>query len=145
MSTPTPRILLPVDGSAPSIRAVDAAVRLAQGLGAELDIVSVLDLLHVDPFEGYGMSDEQFAQLQVKHRDEILLTALERVPPGGPIARTRLLRGPALKTLLKEAEGEGVELVVLGRTGKGVFERLVQGSVASGMAAHAAVPVVIVP
>ncbi len=121
------------------------AHQLAQGKGLALDIICVLDVLHVDPFEGYGMTDERFAQLQLKVKEDILEHALKSVPGDGPVATVRLLVGPALKTLLKECEGEGVEMVVLGRTGKGVFKRLIQGSVANGLAAHSPVPVVIVP
>lgn len=137
------RILVPVDGSAPSERALDLAVRLARGLGAELDVVTVLDLSQVDVYDGFYLSDSQLDALQRKAKTEILERAQQLVDDRVPV-RTRLLRGRAAHVLLEEAEQPGVAMIVMGRTGKGAFERLVQGSVSRNLAAHSPVPITIV-
>lgn len=137
------RILVPVDGSAPSDRALDLAARLAQGLGASLDIVTVLDFSQVDVYDGFYLSDRQLEELQTKAKREILERAEQLVDDRVPV-RTRLLRGRVTHVLLEEAEQPGVAMVVLGRTGKGAFERLVQGSVSRHLAAHSPAPVTVV-
>lgn len=142
--TETPRILVPVDGSAPAERALELAVRLAPSLGAELDVVTVLDLSQVDVYDGFYLSDAQLEALQKKVKSEILESAAQKVGERAKV-RTRLLRGRAAQTLLDEAEDAGVVLIVMGRTGKGAFERLVQGSVSRNLAAHSPVPITVVP
>lgn len=137
------RILVPVDGSPPSDRALDLAVQLASGLNAGLEIVTVIDLSQVDVYDGFYLTDRQLEELQTKAKNEILDRAKARVATG-VATETRLLRGRAAHVLLEEAEKPGVAMVVMGRTGKGAFERLVQGSVSRSLAAHSPVPVTIV-
>lgn len=143
MSTDTTRILVPVDGSEPSDRAVALAAQLAPSLGASLDIVTVIDLSQVDVYDGFYLTDRQLDELQTKAKAEILDRARRASTTGVPV-ETRLLRGRAAHVLLEEAAKPGVAMVVMGRTGKGAFERLVQGSVSRNMSAHSPVPVTIV-
>ena len=139
------RIVIPVDGSEASVRALDVGVMLAQSMGAKVDVITVLDLLHVDPFEGYGMTDEEFERLQEKLKAETLDHVRDRLPQEGLDFTLRLLRGPVLKVLLEEGESEDVAFMVVGRTGKGFFERMVEGSVSRGLSTHCTRPVVVVP
>jgi nucleotide-binding universal stress UspA family protein len=138
------RIVVPVDGSEPSMRALDVAGRIAKGLGASLEVVSVLDLTQVDVYDSFYLTDTQLEELQEKIKNEILENARERAPEGVNV-EAKLLKGRAEKMLDEEVEREGVVMVVIGRTGKGAFERLVQGSVSRHMAAHCPVPVTVVP
>ncbi len=145
MTTQIPRILVPVDGSAPSDRALDLAVRVAVGLGLGLDIITILDLGQVDVYDGFYLTDHQLEELQSKAKNEILEAAKARAGRASPHVTTRLLRGRAAHVLLEEADQPGVEMIIMGRTGKGAFERFVQGSVSRSLAAHSPAPVTIVP
>lgn len=145
MTDQKPRILVPVDGSAPSDRALDLAARMAKGLGVSLDIITILDLSQVDVYDGFYLTDHQLEELQSKAKNEILEGAKLRAERASVAATTRLLRGRAAHVLLEEAEQPGVEMIIMGRTGKGAFERFVQGSVSRSLAAHSPAPVTIVP
>lgn len=145
MSFKNKRILVPIDGSEPSFRALSLAIQLAQETKAELDIVSVIDLTHVDAFDGYMMSEHQFEELKVAVKEEVLDEAKKRLPADAPPHRARLMWGGVVETLLREAEEGDVAMIVLGRTGKGFFGRLLEGSVSRALAVHGPVPVVIVP
>lgn len=138
------RILVPLDGSEPSFRALDAAGRLARAMDMRLDVVTVLDLTQVDVFEGFYMNDEQMRRLQERAHTEILEKVPERLGPDAPPFSSRLLHGKTLKVLLQEAAEPGVGLIVVGKTGKGVVERVLEGSVSRGLVAHAPVPVLVV-
>lgn len=138
------RIVVPVDGSEPSMRALDVAARLAKGLGASLEVVSVLDLTQVDVYDSFYLTDTQLEDLQQRIKTDILEDARARAPEGVHV-EVKLLKGRAEKMLDTEVEKPGVVMVVIGRTGKGAFERLVQGSVSRHMAAHCPVPVTVVP
>jgi nucleotide-binding universal stress UspA family protein len=144
MTTQQERILVPVDGSEASDRALDYAVRLGAGLGLPLDVVTVLDLSQVDVYDGFYLTDRQLEELQTKARKDILERAHARVPDDGPNVSTRLLRGRTARVIEDEAGKPGVQLIVMGRTGKGAFERVLQGSVSRDLAAHSPVPVTIV-
>jgi len=138
------RIVVPVDGSEPSLRALDVAGQMAKGLGASIEVVSVLDLTQVDVYDSFYLTDEQLEELQEKVKSETLEDARKRAPDGVDV-EVKLLKGRAEKMLDEEVDKPGVVMVVIGRTGKGAFERLVQGSVSRHMAAHCPVPVTIVP
>lgn len=139
------RILVPIDGSEPSLRALGFATELATELGGHIDIVSVIDLKHVDAFDGYMMTEEQLEDLKVVVKEQVLETAKQKMPVNGPAYRARLLWGGVTEVLLREAEEEGVAMVVVGRTGKGFFGRLMEGSVSRALALHCKVPVTVVP
>jgi nucleotide-binding universal stress UspA family protein len=144
VSNESERILVPVDGSDAAERALDVAARLAKGLDVELEIVTVLDLSQVDVYDGFYLTDKQLEDLQYKAKEHVLEAALERLGDDPPKVSTRLLRGRAAHVLIEEAEKPGLLMIVMGRTGKGAFERLVQGSVSRNLAAHSPVPVTIV-
>ena len=138
------RILVPIDGSEPSLRALDAAAQLARSMGQRLDVVTVLDLAQVDVFEGFYMNDEQMRRLMERTQTEVLEKVPGRLGPDAPPFASRLLHGKALKVLLEEASQPGVSLVVVGRTGKGMFERMLEGSISRGLVVHATVPILVV-
>ena len=140
----TERIVVPVDGSEPSLRALDVAGQVAKGLGVTLEVVSVLDLTQVDVYDSFYLTDEQLQTLQEKVKEHTLEDARKRSPEGVEV-QVKLLRGRAEKMLDDEVGKPGVRMVVVGRTGKGAFERMVQGSVSRHLAAHCPVPVIIVP
>lgn len=74
------RILVPVDGSEPSMRAVDLAAEIASATDAEIDLVSVVDLHQVDVYDGFYLTKEQLSALKARAQEHILDDARARVP-----------------------------------------------------------------
>ncbi len=146
MSLKIDTILVPVDGSGPSERAVDFAAGLAAATGAALELVTVIDIGQVDVYEGFYLTEEQLDQRRAHLQAEVLERAAARVDPAlGLSLRTRLLRGAVVKTLLAEIERPEIGLVVIGRTGRSALERILQGSVSERVAKRSADPVVLIP
>jgi len=143
MHAPFRHLLVPVDGSEPGHRALDAAVALVRATGAKLTVATVLDLGQLDFFDGMYLSHEQVERWQELVKLEVLEVAEARL--GGFDARLRLLRGAVVPALLAEAEAEGVDLIVLGRSGKGALDRLAHGSVSHRLGATSPIPVLTVP
>jgi len=135
------RILAPVDGSESALRALHVADALAQQSAAVLDIVTVVDLRSLDLYEQVGLTDEQIASLEARVRETILEPARASTSSKGRTAR--LLKGPIEATLLDEARA--ASLVVVGRSGKGALERLLEGSVSRRLVSSSPAPVMIVP
>jgi nucleotide-binding universal stress UspA family protein len=135
------RILVPTDGSDPANRAIDYAAMLAKATGAKLEILTVVDLRQVDVYEGFYLTDEQLQHIETEAREKVLDAAKARVGEGVDV-EVRLLKGPSTALILEEAEK--ADHVVVGRTGKNVLERFLEGSTSRGLALHCKVPVTIV-
>lgn len=127
----TRRVLVAVDGSEASTRALDFAVALAAQRGADLELVAAVE-------GAPGSVTEEI-------RGEALHRAAARVPRPGPRVHERILLGPASTVLLHEAQQPGVELIVMGRRGERDDGRPQPGSCSQAVVAHALVPVVVVP
>ena len=138
------KILVAVDGSDAALRAMARAVELGGALGAELDVISVLDLGQLEFYDGFYMTDDQLEAWQARLKKDALDAALERVPRSGPKTSTRVVRGRVVPAILDELTAGGHQMLVLGRTGKGAIDRLVVGSVSRKLAGESPVPVLIV-
>ena len=139
------RILVPVDGSEPAYRALALAVEVARGTGAIIDIVSVADTRHTELYDGYYMIGPKYEEITIEALTGVLKEAESRLPSDSPAHRTRLLRGAVSEVLLHEAAEEDVAAIVMGRTGKGFFGRMLEGSVSRTLAIHSPVPVMVAP
>jgi nucleotide-binding universal stress UspA family protein len=132
------RIVVGVDGSAPSVEALRHGVRLAEALGVRLEAVSVWNNPPV--FDAYPPADWS-AEGEAREK---LSAAADAVFAGKPPSwfSTRTRRGTAAAALI--AESDGAEMLVLGSRGHGGFVGLLLGSVSRACAEHAHCPVLIV-
>lgn len=137
------RILVGVDGSEDSRRALEWAAELAGPIDAEVVAVHALGLLeHLEP----GADPVPSAP----HRDEIEAAFEERwcaplAERPGVRARRVIEDGPPAMVLLRLADQEEVDLVVVGSRGVGGFDELLLGSTSTQVTHHARVPVTVIP
>jgi nucleotide-binding universal stress UspA family protein len=136
------RIVVGVDGSAGSARALRWAVAEAKRRGARLEVVHAWHYfgLPTPPFVVPRDADPVEARAR-----KILDHAVDAVDGEGlvaPIERILLWEQPA--SALLEAS-KGADLLVVGSRGHGGFVGLLLGSVSQEVAHHAKCPVVIVP
>lgn len=137
------RILVGVDGSEDSRRALEWAAELAGLIDAEVVAVHALGLLeHLEP----GADPVPSAP----HRDEIEAAFEERwcaplAECPGVRARRVIEDGPPAMVLLRLADQEEVDLVVVGSRGVGGFDELLLGSTSTQVTHHARVPVTVIP
>jgi nucleotide-binding universal stress UspA family protein len=144
------RILVAVDDSPASERAVEQAAELARRSAAVVRLLHVVDmgLLTVGP--ELALDVEARVAARRAEGDRLLAAARERSLAAG--VEPELRRGETA------APGEGVidaigtevtdwraDLVVLGTHGRRGVERMLLGSVAEGVARRSAVPVLLVP
>lgn len=125
-------VLIGVDGSPESEEAVRAAARLAAPIAGRLVLVTVVSADAVD-----GRRDDELAAA----RD--LLSRCRRQFPEGPVqVETQILAGQPAVALLELADAEDVDLIVVGRRGRGL-SRTVLGSAATVVSAGARCPVLL--
>ncbi|PXX33589.1 universal stress protein [Burkholderia sp. MS455] len=142
-------ILVALDGSEPSSRALDAALTLASESGARLTPVYVVDFLVpaydmygydpsilIDAFREEGLRVTDDAAKRMAARGVTGTPRIANVDPGGEDVAQRLL------IVAKEA---GADLIVMGTHGRRGFSRLVLGSVAERLLRRAACPVLMIP
>lgn len=141
------RILVPIDGSATSERALQEAIRLADGK-ARLRVIYVLEEILPLNAEDYTYIDYAALQETARHAGErVLAQAAAKVQPSGMTAETALLEasGEHIASVIKDdALHWQADLIVIGTHGRSGLRRLLLGSVAEGVVREAPVPVLLV-
>lgn len=139
------RIVVALDGSSPSLRALALAADLARARDLVMELCHVVDLAPAEL--GEGVAPPWFGAVQEaleRGAEEIVAEAAARL--GADLRQQRrLLAGPVRQALLEHITAEPPALLVVGRTGKGGVERLLTGSTSIAMATHCPCPVIIVP
>jgi nucleotide-binding universal stress UspA family protein len=140
------KILVPVDGSPTSGQAVREAVKLAQILSAQLELVQVYkDIVYLVDKDYINYEE---LQRTVRYCGEKILSEAEAiVKAAGMEAETRLIQANNERVshlLLAEAERWQAELIVIGTHGHKGFSRLLLGSVAEGVVRAAPIPVLLI-
>ncbi|MDI6873789.1 universal stress protein [Candidatus Solincola sp.] len=146
------RVLLPVDGSETSKKAVDFAVRLLEKSGCRVTLLAVVE----EPAYAAFWSDGMIAPEVVLPPPEELRGELEKragrmleesstpVKEAGLEVETLVRFGSAASEILREAEEGGYDLVIMGSHGRGVLGGFLLGSVSNRVVHHARCPVLIV-
>ncbi|MFM1768874.1 MAG: hypothetical protein RJA22_1403 [Verrucomicrobiota bacterium] len=135
------RVLVAVDGSPDSARAVEAVTARAWPAHAEFRVVNVLDPRMETALAWPGLFAQQFVPLADQEtRDaacRILEQAAARLSAAGLKVETELLSGDPRQELLQHADRWEADTVFLGARGLHHGGRLSLGTLASGVAARA--------
>jgi nucleotide-binding universal stress UspA family protein len=137
------RIVVGVDGSDNSVRALQWAAEQATSRGDVLRALYVWEFPYMDVVPAtLGTTLPPFADMQAG-AERSFDAALERaaLPPGVTVERA-VLEGAPVRLLLEAAKD--AEMVVLGARGHGGFLGLLTGSVTTQVVNHSPVPVVVV-
>ena len=138
------KLLVAVDGSPPSGRALELAARLVQGRqGARLVLVHCVPGMSGDLFVG---PDAVYRYLEESERlgRSILDAATRRLGEPRPPVETVLRRGEPGREIVAEAERQRPDLVVVGRRGLGRVTSALLGSVSGYVLEHWRGPVLVV-
>jgi nucleotide-binding universal stress UspA family protein len=143
------RILVAVDGSPGSARAVTHAIALGKALGARLRILHVVEMGWLALGPELAVDTHRVADARHVAGETDLALALDQARAAGVEADSRLVEtgspGQRLAAqIVEEAQAWPADLIVLGTHGRGGAERLFLGSVAEGVARRASVPVLLV-
>ncbi|MFL6507401.1 MAG: universal stress protein [Nitrososphaeraceae archaeon] len=140
------KILVAVDGSEPSMLAANCAIDVAKKHNAQLIALTVSHI----PLSSYGLGSRPDA---IKHnKEKVMLEAKEwfqKLEEAGAknnvLLKTELIdtQMSVEGTIVEYAESEGVDLIVIGTTGRSGFKKLLLGSVASGVVNYATCSVLV--
>ncbi len=137
------KILVAVDGSEPSSRALKQAAELAKPFGATLVCCHVTQPVFVPP-EPFGFNTVQVEQANREWGEKLLNDAVTGLKAQGIDAEPRLLLGAPADMLAQEADTADIDLVAVGSRGFGAVGRMLLGSVSSRLVHICRKPVVVV-
>jgi nucleotide-binding universal stress UspA family protein len=135
-----------VDGSETSTRAAEIAAEIARSRQAKLVLVTV-----VRPPEGWwGIggappTPEALSAALVEGQQQVLKESEEHLSLDGLEYETVEELGDPTSRLIAVAEEREAGLIVIGKRGAGLAERVMLGSVADRLCHHSPVPVMVVP
>ena len=136
-------ILVGIDGSPSSWRALDYGIELARAGNAKLTLITV-----APPVSAYvtlaGVSNDKMQAELDRWAGEMLAKADERVP-ADVIAHTTQHAGDAGPEIVNEINRGSYDLIVLGSRGRGRAQEGLLGSVNAYVHHHARVPLLSVP
>jgi nucleotide-binding universal stress UspA family protein len=143
MSTPAlDRILVAFDGSESALKACEWAALLAKKTGAEVMLLYVVPTL--DIFTA-PLADDYYA-IQEEKAGELVRKGTAVFGKRGVKARSEVVRAhwSIVETIVSYAEDKRSDVILMGARGLGGFEKMLIGSVSSGVVQHARCPVIIV-
>lgn len=120
------KILVPVDGSVQGCKATDEAIYLATKCKAKMDFVYVASEINKDI-----PSDLIFDRIWEKL-------------PADIEAKKHVESGSIPKAILKVAEDEKSDMIIMGSRGLGIFKGAILGSVSKKIVEESKIPVMIV-
>jgi nucleotide-binding universal stress UspA family protein len=136
-------ILVPVDGSEPSRRALHKAVYIAGHCGASLTLLNVVDLnKEINSFEQVSTGGYVPSELKVKGYE--LLTEMVRDVPRDMPLRTVVKIGDPAKTTVEFCEEEKFDLIIIGSRGYSRLKQMILGSASQYVILRCTCPVMIV-
>lgn len=141
------RILVPLNDSATSERALQEAIKLAGGAGL-LRLVYVLEEILPLGTEGYDFANNAALQKNArKAAEKTLAEAAEKAQQSGATVEIALLDDlgqGVVDVINNEALNCSADLIVIGTHGRTGLSRLLLGSVAEGVVRESSVPVLLI-
>jgi len=140
------KILVGLDGSEFSLKALQFAIDLAKKYQSHLVLVHVVmrQIYAINPPEAGVLAGTAIVRELEEDGRAILSKGEETVRTQGVPAETRLKQGVPAEELLRTASDEKVDLIVLGSRGLSQVKAFFLGSVSDKVSHHAKCPTLIV-
>ena len=137
------KVLVPVDGSENSLRALDHAIYLAKKTGATITAMNVIE----NPPTVYVESQKLLNDLLANFRAESarILDKCKQIAQKSDVKiETIIGEGDAASSIVGYAHKGGFDTIIMGRRGLGRFKEMVLGSISNKVLHHAKCSVMIV-
>ena len=146
------RVLVPTDGSEPSLKAARYAAWLAKRVGASVKVIHVMQVSVPGAKRPIGLDGLESVTIQVDDEERIKERAMDVmdrtrrcfVEEGVPCETEFFTFGSVAEIIVETARDEGFDLIVIGNRGLGGLQHLMLGSVAEAVSRRAPCPVLIV-
>ena len=136
-------ILVPTDGSETAEVAVEHAIEVAAAFDATLHAIHVVDMALLGGGGGGGAAPEAARSMEKRGRSQVAAIA-QRARDRGLSATTTVETGFPAGDVLRYADREAINLIVMGTTGRTGLNRILLGSTTERVIRHATQPVMAV-
>ncbi len=133
------KVMVCYDGSERSHEALEMAVDLFKGQGADIIIVTVVE----EPLDASSVDEESFQKWRDK-REEDLNVAAQWVANRGLEVDAMLVIGDPRRMIIEAARRKEPDMLVVARRGGGGPKNMALGSVSSYIVRHSRFPVIVV-
>jgi len=133
------KILVPVDGSSISYKALDAALFLANKVGSEITVVHVLESVPTNYIESKNILEIDTAKGQL-----ILNKCSEFAKERNISINTALLQGSPSSAILNFAVKENFDVIAIGSHGISGFKEHILGSASNKIVHISSLPVLLI-
>ncbi|MGM0718365.1 MAG: universal stress protein [Halobacteriota archaeon] len=138
---PVDSILVPTDGSEAAAEAARVGLEFAEELAATVHFLSVINIDHPTwlstLIDRDNASDESLDENRRDALDALAADARKR----GLDVETAVTEGTPADGIIDYVESEAIDLIAMGTTGRGGFDRLLLGSITDEVVRTASVPV----
>jgi nucleotide-binding universal stress UspA family protein len=136
-------ILVPVDFSDPSRKAVKYAIQFAQQFDAKLTLVHVVEPIGMPDFDSFPLAADTGKIVRaVKARLELLCKQEALCPP--MLQGVQVRQGKAFQEIVEVARTAGMDLIVIATHGYTGLQLVLLGSTTERVVRHAPCPVLVV-
>jgi len=150
------KILVPLDGSEHSLKALDVAIQIAKKFGGKITLIHVFSVVGVpimmpEPSVATpgvpvmtALEASKVVEIAQKVASRILDDGEQRVKTGKVKVDTLLKEGHTVEEIIRVAKEGDFELIVMGARGISRIREMLLGSVSDGVMHHVACPVLVV-
>ena len=136
-------LLVPIDFSEESRKALRYAVPFAHQFGAKLTLLYVVEAVAFPDFAYYPLAMEDDKAVKAAESELKVLCAKEKIDPA-LIEKTLVRVGKSYEEIVGAARGLKVDLIIIATHGYGGMKHLLLGSTAERVVRHAPCPVLVV-
>src|SRR3989338_6657709 len=133
-------ILVPIDGSKNSFKALTKAIYLAKKCDASITALYVLRVAYDNPDLVYVTQ----TQNELKKVEKFLSTAKNQVTKNSVSFKKKILFGHEAKRIIDFAQKQRFDLIVMGARGRGVMKQMFLGSVSNTVMHNSNDPLLII-
>lgn len=138
------RILVPVDGSEDSVKALNKAKEIGLLNSSEILILTVVNSQRDNPYIIEQDYTSELSKKNIEKGKRILEASLEVIGDYPGNVKTMLRNGDVAETIIDIAEDESYDLIVMGRRGANISSRSLLGSVSNKVLNYAPKSVLVV-
>lgn len=143
-------ILFPTDGSDAAHRALDYLKKAATDFGAEVTLLHTYEFTMGHVLSRYHHDSAYIADIEsnyVTFGEKMLASLKSELEEEGIVVRETLLqKGDAGQQIIKAAELQGCDLILMGKHGEGILKSIVMGSTSRYVLNHSKqTPVFLIP
>lgn len=142
------KILVPVDGSPVSQSAADMSIDLARQNNSEIKFITVVKVNEIARFSeggiGYVIDYTKTNEELIKEQTRILDAAIDKYYSSSVPFEKKVLIGKPHDQILKYAEEENCDFIIMGRRDLSKIRRFFMGSVTQKVISNAKCPVMII-